>query len=384
MRFSPATTTSLLIAVFLAAGLQGPLWMGLSPSSGAEGGEHLEDIESHLQKERQKLEGINLREKDLLGELTGLQQRIREDETALRHLDEELKAVEDSVEELKTELERSEESLSDITSRLERRLAVLYKFAREGYLRVVVASEGMIDLLHQIKYMKSIVKEDAGRLEEMVEKSSACRHQIARLGAALAETGRRRLQVRQQAEAMRRELDGRVLELMRLHEEKKFYETAVRELAQAASMLKEKLAVKESVSRPGSDQTFADFEAAKGHLPPPLTGDLVRLGDTSAKGSVAGRKGVFIRSQGVREVKAVFEGRVDFSGSLKGYGDMIILNHGNRFFTVMAQLSERKLKKGEWARRGDVVGRVADGGPLYFEIREGTEILDPIEWLGQP
>ncbi len=88
-----------------------------------------------------------------------------------------------------------------------------------------------------------------------------------------------------------------------------------------------------------------------------------------------------------QEVKAVFPGRVDFSGTLKGYGETIIVNHGDRFFTIYAFLANRAKGKGESVKQGEALGRVVGAAEgqmdkrLYFEVREADKALDPTRWF---
>ena len=82
----------------------------------------------------------------------------------------------------------------------------------------------------------------------------------------------------------------------------------------------------------------------------------------------------------------VFPGRVAFSGAVKGYGELIIVDHGSRFYTVSAHLSDRSKSEGDTVRKGDVLGTVGEKGAaipgrLYFEVRRGGTPLDPMKWL---
>jgi septal ring factor EnvC (AmiA/AmiB activator) len=77
---------------------------------------------------------------------------------------------------------------------------------------------------------------------------------------------------------------------------------------------------------------------------------------------------------------------VDYSGLLKGYGEILILNHGSRFFTIHAHITQRQKQAGEVVEAGEVICLAAksDAHPkprLYFEIRRGSKSLDPFEWL---
>ena len=61
--------------------------------------------------------------------------------------------------------------------------------------------------------------------------------------------------------------------------------------------------------------------------------------------------GIYISSQLERKVKSVFDGRIDFSGWIKGYGQVMVINHGSRFYTVLAHLMERNKEEGDHVAR---------------------------------
>jgi septal ring factor EnvC (AmiA/AmiB activator) len=95
---------------------------------------------------------------------------------------------------------------------------------------------------------------------------------------------------------------------------------------------------------------------------------------------------VVIEGRPGAEVRAVYAGRVDFSGSLKGYGEIVVINHGSRYFTVSAQLAQRRKQEGEMVKAGEMIGSLGrTNSPresrLYFEIRKGGGNLDPLRWL---
>jgi septal ring factor EnvC (AmiA/AmiB activator) len=98
------------------------------------------------------------------------------------------------------------------------------------------------------------------------------------------------------------------------------------------------------------------------------------------------RQGVTIGTAGGSPVTAVAAGRVIFSGPFRSYGRVAIVDHGGGFFSVYGGLGEILKEKGAEARAGEPIARAGDGpdgsgGKVYFEIRRGTEALDPAAWL---
>jgi len=124
----------------------------------------------------------------------------------------------------------------------------------------------------------------------------------------------------------------------------------------------------------------AGFEAARGRLPLPLPG---RAEIRSARRS-SGPALELLASAGT-PARAVFPGRVAFTGAYADYGRLAIVDHGAGYFTVYGGLGQIDVRVGDELVAGARVGTVADAGPnsaLSFEVRHRSETLDPRPWLG--
>ena len=98
------------------------------------------------------------------------------------------------------------------------------------------------------------------------------------------------------------------------------------------------------------------------------------------------RKGVEFAAAAGEPVLAVAPGEVRFTGWFRGYGKIVILDHADRYFTVCGHLEEIDVEVGAAVEAGDRIGSVGETGSLtgpklYFEIRNGSEALDPADWL---
>ena len=101
------------------------------------------------------------------------------------------------------------------------------------------------------------------------------------------------------------------------------------------------------------------------------------------------RRGIVIEADQDSPIKAVYSGKVVYSGWFEGYGNIIIIDHGDKYYTVSAHAS--KLLKGinDRVTKGDIIALVGDTGSLrgpclYFEIRYQGKLQDPLEWLPIP
>jgi murein DD-endopeptidase MepM/ murein hydrolase activator NlpD len=100
------------------------------------------------------------------------------------------------------------------------------------------------------------------------------------------------------------------------------------------------------------------------------------------------KNGVDIAAGEGTDVAAVYPGHVVYTGWFKGYGNLIILDHGNDYFTLYAHVADMLVREGDDVKQGQRIGTVGDTGSLagallYFEVRYQGKPLDPVEWLRQ-
>ena len=129
-----------------------------------------------------------------------------------------------------------------------------------------------------------------------------------------------------------------------------------------------------------------NFAKLKGHLRLPVRGELVnRFGKPRAE-SGANWKGLFIRTAEGSEVKAVAPGRVVFADWLRGFGNLLIIDHGDTFLTIYGNNQSLFRQVGDTVKSGEVVAAVGNSGGnpesgLYFELRQQGLAVDPLKWI---
>lgn len=342
-------------------------------------------IESKLSSEKTRLKLFGSQEKELLAELIDLEETVRDKRRSVDKLSKRIRNAKAELATLKQKMGDLRRSSREVKARLSKRLVALYKHIRRGYSGVLVVVRDMNQLLRRVKYMKAIMEEDRGVVLKASVQALEVENEISRIQARITEISDADIEQKILLASLKEDLERKVLRLMKVHREKESCETAVQELHAAAENLKQTLLNIEKRDEYEVDQScrFADF---KGKLAFPLKGKIVREKKVSRYARPRMREGIIIEGTLGSEVKAVFSGRVAFSGNLRGYGDLVIINHGSRFFTVSANLSKRNMAEGEVVKRGDVVGLAGKDGflskrRLYFEIRKGGKNLDPLAWL---
>lgn len=141
---------------------------------------------------------------------------------------------------------------------------------------------------------------------------------------------------------------------------------------------------------PNSGDNFSklkgDFSALKGQLPWPVKGRLTnKFGSIRAESTQTVWDGVLIDAGEGTDIRAITRGKVVFSDWLRGYGLLIIMDHGNGFMTLYAFNQSLYRQVGEWVDVGEVIASVGQSGGrshsgLYFGIRSKGKPVDPLEW----
>jgi septal ring factor EnvC (AmiA/AmiB activator) len=128
------------------------------------------------------------------------------------------------------------------------------------------------------------------------------------------------------------------------------------------------------------------FPALKGRLRLPVRGALTnRYGGKRQEGSTW--KGLFIRAAQGSEVKAIAGGRVVFSDWMRGFGNLLIVDHGDSYLSIYGYNDAVLVQVGDEVRGGDPIATAGNSGGnlesgLYFELRYQGQPVDPLKWVG--
>jgi murein DD-endopeptidase MepM/ murein hydrolase activator NlpD len=132
----------------------------------------------------------------------------------------------------------------------------------------------------------------------------------------------------------------------------------------------------------GDREQVSGFQASRGKLLFPVVG---RADVKAAKREGTEGPGVEIRAPLGSPVRSVFAGRVAFADRYGSYGRIVILDHGDHYYSVSGNLASIDVKVGDDISVGEKVGTIGDEGQgplLYFEIRHGSQTIAPAPWLG--
>ncbi len=130
--------------------------------------------------------------------------------------------------------------------------------------------------------------------------------------------------------------------------------------------------------------TGAPISGQRGKLPPPAVGRIVgRYGQTTRTGLT--KKGISLQTAPGAQVVAPYEGRVVYAGKFRGYGELLIIEHGEGYHSLLSGLARIDSTMGQWVVAGEpvgVMGRPDNAKPvLYVELRRNGQPINPLPWL---
>jgi septal ring factor EnvC (AmiA/AmiB activator) len=357
----------------------------------------LQRIKREMREKKKGLKRADRKERSILSELDKIDRDIQTGRADLADQQRRLRGAETAFREIEQNNATLNHELVAFKQHYSQRLRVLYKMSRNGYAAAVFSADGPDQTLKRIKYLGLI----AGQDQAIIREYSSALMRLAVRQRELAEK-KNELLVRQRAvESKKVELESqrrkKAVILAGVRQEKGLYEQSLRELEESSASLwamvkkdeQEKRAAK--ASAPASRQERETVERDSTRLPWPIDGPvLTRFGMQRHPefGIMIYRRGIEIQAHEGESVRAVRDGLVAYADWYKGYGKLMILDHGNGFYTLYGNLSRLDLNKGERVVGGQVIGLAGDtgslkGSKLYFEIRRNGEAQDPLRWLAK-
>lgn len=353
-----------------------------------ERGDDLRELRDAIAESRDRVERFEREERALFDALDEIEQRLAglgdAERNARRAAEEAKAAVAGARERARVAAERLEATRGAMS----RRVVALYKSGEVGPVRALFSSGSLQEMLTREAALRAVVEVDAElvrRYRRDRDAEVAARHAAEQAAVhrdrALEELADARVALAAERQ-VRREL------LARVHEDRGQERALLIGLERAARALEETLTrLGDAASEGGFDGS--GFAERKGRLRSPVAAPIVerfgRVVDAEFKTQTF-RKGVDFGAASGDSVHAVAPGRVRFAGWFRGYGNIVILDHGDGYFTVSGHLREIFVAVGDRVAEGDTLGAAGatgslEGPRLYFELRAGSEPVDPADWL---
>ncbi len=360
----------------------------------------LQQTERQLREERKKAAEARARESSVLAELDVIEKRLADKKREIARLDARMKRAAGDVQSLRGEVRQLEAQRAGQQAALARRLRAMYKVhVQGGALPLLLAGDDPTTRAAAIRHLGSLASLDARLIQEYRGTSDRLEDRRSREESRQRELASLRADAqREQAEVDADAAKRRVL-LAKVRDERAYHERMVGELTEASRRLEafirdlqtkqRRLAKIPPPAKPGTETPAIGFGTLRGRLPWPTDGRVVSSFGAQVHprfGTRTFRNGVDIEPGEGRDVAAVFAGHVVYTGWFKGYGNLIILDHDNEYYTLYAHVADILVKEGDDVKQGQRIGTVGDTGSLegtrlYFEVRFEGKPQNPEQWL---
>ena len=378
--------------IVLCASLAWPTAIALvsaSAPAGAQEDPELERLRAAIRESRDRVVTYEREQRGLLETVEALDRAAAEIARDLAHVRRVAERARETLERVEAEAAAIRERRAVLERAMTGLAVALYKAGSAGPVRLLFAADGVRDLLSRLNTLKLLLGHDIDLLERHRVESAALVEAEARAREALEGRDEALAQLRERSDQLKRERGTKRELVARLHKDRARERAALVELETAARALEETLTSLRRAPRPSSEPLGPSFESLCERLAPPVEAPIAtsfgRVVDAEFKTETF-RSGVeFDAPLGVA-VEAVAAGQVRFAGWFRGYGKLVILDHGDEYFTISGHLADIRVEVGDAVESRGVIGTVGDTGSLsgprlYFEVRHGREPQDPRKWL---
>jgi septal ring factor EnvC (AmiA/AmiB activator) len=235
--------------------------------------------------------------------------------------------------------------------------------------------------LSDTKKQKQLLEQQQAEMRQLMAKKTNLRKEVETKGA---ETQKQAQNLSSKAQDLRELLEE-------LEKQKEIARKKKEEAERLARLKRQQELAQKGIAHTVDQKTHANikkqvsgssFAHAKGALTRPVSGPKITdYGQTISKGVTS--KGIVYKTRSEAQVTSLFDGTVIFSGPFKGYGNIIIVEHGGGYLTLLAGLGQIDCDVGQKLLSGEPVGTMPKGNnsKLYVEIRKDRHPINPTPWI---
>jgi len=355
----------------------------------AEDEPELERLRDAIRESRDRVVTYEREQRGLLETVEALDRSAAVIARDLAHVRRVSERARETLERVESEAAAIRERRNGLERAMSSRAVALYKAGSAGPVRLLFAADGVRDLLARLNTLKLLLGHDIDLLERHRVESAALAEAEARAREALKGRNEALARLRERSDQLKRERQTKRKLVARLHRDRTRERAALVELETAARALEETLASLRQAPARRSEPSGPPFASLRERLAPPVEAPIAtpfgRVVDAEFKTETF-RSGVEFDAPIGVAVEAVAAGQVRFAGWFRGYGKLVILDHGDEYFTISGHLADIRVEVGDEVESRGVIGTVGDTGSLsgprlYFEVRHGREPQDPRGWL---
>lgn len=350
--------------------------------------DQLRKIKDGISQEKSLITESEVKKRSILGSLYDINKTLGKLNSEIQTLEKQLRVSKDRIQTQSATIANLEKTRDQEKVWLAQRLRALYKLGLQGYAQMLLSSHSSQEFARNLKFMKIVTEKDAHLLKSYKDNIFRLAQEQLKLRGQV----RNFLTTQKTLASSKSKYDAEKQQqfaiLNKIDKDKQTHLEALKEWRDAAVKLEEKMRAIDSHSVLSEISKAAFFEK-QGQFRPPVLRKIVQkfgLSVDSKFDTKIFHKGLFFAAHTGDPVMALYNGKVVYSGWVNGFGNTIILDHGDHYYSLYAHNTEILKKSGENVDQGEIISRAGDTGSLrgpglYFEIRHFSESLDPLPWL---
>ncbi|MBA3017855.1 MAG: peptidoglycan DD-metalloendopeptidase family protein [Proteobacteria bacterium] len=350
------------------------------------------NIDRKIEKQKAELKTFTIKEKNTLTELNDADFALSKARKSVSAIRKEIADIEkntkqttklyiDLVEKIKT----NEEHIS-------KRLVALYKLYWLGKIHVLASAESMFEIFQRENALERILAHDEDKQKKLIEDKAKLKNLLDIMNNQKKEKINLEQELIKQINILSLEKEKRSKLLADIQSKKSLGIAAIESLKNSANELDQTmkaLSIEFNQFKQVEKINTKNFTSFKGLLNMPVKGKVISFFGPykNTKFNVENfRNGIDIKADRGEPIYAVCDGLIIYSSWFKGYGNMIIIAHGENYYSVYAHIEELFKTKGDKVEKDEVIATAGDtgsmvGSGLYFELRHHGKSMNPLEWL---
>lgn len=356
--------------------------------------ETLSDIDKKIKKKKEKITQAEKKELSTINQLNEIDKKLSKNRDELSRLNRKSKTLKEEMLTTNTQLEQINQEISQRKKLFNQRIVALYKYQRSGgILRTIFSSHSYLDLSQRTKFIGMILDHDMDIIHQFLDQVSLTKEKKNTLLENQQSLKKLKASILQKKSQIKDQKRKKSALLKKIRNEKNTYQAAVKDLEKSSRKLQSLIDRLERELRTGKGHFVPEkgkgFATLKGKLLFPVSGKIIsRYGNQvdSQLNTVTFQKGIEISTERGSDIKAIYEGKVLYADWFKGYGNIVIIDHGDSYYSLSAHLSKILARVGDRVEAGEVIALSGDTGSLkgpslYFELRHHGKPLNPLHWL---
>ena len=379
--------------------------------------EDLSDLHEKIQALKKELDSNQEAHKDATDELKISETAISSANKKLWDINQKQKQNKNTLNSLKKQSLNLNENLSQQQQQLSHLLRQQYMYGDQTYSQLILQNKNPSDIARDVKYFSYITKEHAKvidgmqtnlvKVKKLNNQTALTLQEVANLKAK-QEAEKKELEQQKQEKStivktLSKQISAQRGEIDKLKRDEKSLSNLVERLAKiipktmpkktkkATNKKQDKIddgnheKIASNDATPTNAYSGSNFAALKGKLHLPVRGDVTNRFGAAREDTGVTWKGLFIKSAEGNDVKTVADGRVVFADWMRGFGNMIIVDHGSGYMSLYGNNQAVLKSVGDDVNAGDAIASVGNSGGnesngLYYELRRQSKPFDPMSW----